>query len=74
MELIKRLITLQIGYKRPLTRLKILKNATLPTNFLFWKILVTFYLKMLLTGNSTQYSVMTYMGKESEKGWIYVYV
>ena len=24
--------------------------------------------------NSTQYSVITYMGKESEKGWIYVYV
>ena len=26
------------------------------------------------TGNSTQYSVMTYMGKESKKEWIYVYV
>ena len=26
------------------------------------------------TGNSTQYSVMTYMGKESEKEWMYVYV
>ena len=26
------------------------------------------------TGNSSQYSVMTYMGKESGKGWIYVYV
>ena len=26
------------------------------------------------TGNSTQYSVITYMGKESEKEWIYVYV
>ena len=26
------------------------------------------------TGNSTQYSVMTYMGKESNKEWIYVYV
>ena len=25
-------------------------------------------------GNSTQYSVMTYMGKESKKEWIYVYV
>ena len=25
------------------------------------------------TGNSTQYSVMTYMGKESKKDWIYVY-
>ena len=24
------------------------------------------------TGSSTQYSVMTYMGKESEKEWIYV--
>ena len=23
------------------------------------------------TGNSIQYSVMTYMGKESEKEWIY---
>ena len=26
------------------------------------------------TGNSTQYSVMTYMGKESKKEWIYIYV
>ena len=26
------------------------------------------------TGNSTQYSVMTYMGKESKKEWICVYV
>ena len=26
------------------------------------------------TGNSTQYSVMTYMGKESKKQWIYVYL
>ena len=26
------------------------------------------------TGSSTQYSVMTDMGKESEKEWIYVYV
>ena len=26
------------------------------------------------TENSTQYSVMTYMGKESKKQWIYVYV
>ena len=26
------------------------------------------------TGNSTQHSVITYMGKESEKEWIYVYV
>ena len=26
------------------------------------------------TGNSTQYSVMTYMGKESKKEWTYVYV
>ena len=26
------------------------------------------------TGNSTQYSVMTYMGKESKKEWIYVYI
>ena len=25
------------------------------------------------TGNSTQYFVMTYMGKESKKQWIYVY-
>ena len=25
-------------------------------------------------GNSTQHSVLTYMGKESEKEWIYVYV
>ena len=29
---------------------------------------------MYRTGNSTQYSVVTYMGKESEKEWIYVYV
>ena len=26
------------------------------------------------TGNSTQYSAMTYMGKESQKEWVYVYV
>ena len=26
------------------------------------------------TGKSTQYSVMAYMGKESKKEWIYVYV
>ena len=26
------------------------------------------------TGNSTQYSVITYMGKESKEEWIYVYV
>ena len=26
------------------------------------------------TGNSMQYFVMVYMGKESEKEWIYVYV
>ena len=26
------------------------------------------------TGDSTQYSVIIYMGKESEKEWIYVYV
>ena len=26
------------------------------------------------TGNSTQYSVMTYMGKEPKKGWIHVCV
>ena len=25
-------------------------------------------------GNSAQYSVMAYMGKESKKEWIYVYV
>ena len=26
------------------------------------------------TGNSTQYSVMAYMGKESKKEWRYIYV
>ena len=26
------------------------------------------------TGNSTQYSVMAYMGKESKTEWIYAYV
>ena len=26
------------------------------------------------TGHSIQYSVITYLGKESEKEWIYVYV
>ena len=26
------------------------------------------------TGNSTQYSVMAYMGKEYKKEWIYIYV
>ena len=25
-------------------------------------------------GNTSQYSVMTYMGKESKKEWIYVFV
>ena len=25
------------------------------------------------TGNSTQYSVMAYMGKESQKEWIFIY-
>ena len=29
---------------------------------------------VLERGSSTQYSVMTYMGKESKKEWIYVYV
>ena len=29
---------------------------------------------MYSTRNSTQYSVMTYMGKESKKEWIYLYV
>ena len=24
------------------------------------------------TGNSTQYSIMTFMGKESKKEWIYL--
>ena len=43
-----------------------------------WHIYTTIYKignnKDLLysTGNSTQYSVMTYMGKESKKEWIYV--
>ena len=26
------------------------------------------------TGNCTQYSVTTYMGRESRKEWIYVYI
>ena len=26
------------------------------------------------TGNSTQYSVMTYMGKNLKKEWIYIYI
>ena len=29
---------------------------------------------MYSTGNSTQYSVITYMGKECGKEWMYVYV
>ena len=29
---------------------------------------------MYSTGNSTQYSVMAYMGKQYRKDWIYVYV
>ena len=29
---------------------------------------------MYSTGSSTQYSLMTYMGKGSKKEWIYVYV
>ena len=32
-----------------------------------------FYKDLLYsTGNSSQYSVMTYMGKESKKEWVYV--
>ena len=41
----------------------------------------TLYIKQIInkdllysTRNSTQYSVMTQMGKESKKEWIYVYV
>ena len=30
--------------------------------------------QLFSTGNSTQYSAMTYMGKESKQVWIYVYV
>ena len=26
------------------------------------------------TGNSTQYSVITYLGNDSEKEWIYIYM
>ena len=44
-------------------------------------IYILLYVKQILnkdllysTGNSTQYSVITYMGKESEKEQIYVYV
>ena len=45
--------------------------------YLDWHINITIFKmdnKDLLysTGNSTQYSVMTYMGKESKKEWIYV--
>ena len=29
---------------------------------------------LYITGNSTKYSVMTYIGKESKKEWIYAYV
>ena len=42
---------------------------------------MTLYIKQITTvdllystGNSTQYSVITYMGKESEKEWMYVHV
>ena len=35
---------------------------------------ITYKNLLYSTGNSTQYSVMTYMGKESKKEWIYVYV
>ena len=46
-----------------------------------WKIRINTYIKqttnkdlLYSTGNPTQYSVMTYTGKESRKEWIYVYV
>ena len=29
---------------------------------------------MCIIGSSTQYSIITYMGKDSEKEWIYVHV
>ena len=38
--------------------------------------IICFYLlrKAVLPGNSTQYSEMTYTGKESKEEWIYLYV
>ena len=46
-----------------------------------WYIHTLLYIKYIAnkdllysTGNSTQYSVMAYMGKESKKEWMYVYV
>ena len=48
----------------------------------FWiNIHILLYIKQIInkgplysTGDSSQYSVITYMGKESEKEWIYIYV
>ena len=45
------------------------------------KIYTLLYIKKIInkdllysTENSTQYSVITYVGKESEKEWIYIYI
>ena len=45
------------------------------------KIYTVLYIKQITnkdllynTGNSAQYCVMSYMGKESKKEWVYVYV
>ena len=38
------------------------------------RVCLVLFLKVMGTGNSTQYSGITYMGEESEKEWIYAYV
>ena len=53
-----------------------LKPGHWEANYQFLKVEVAQEFETVLysTGNSTQYSVVTYMGKESKKEWIYVYV
>ena len=48
-------------------------TTTTTTNITVHKTDTNKYL-LYSTGNSTQYSVMIYMGKESKKEWTYVYV
>ena len=69
-------------FKEAMTEMTLLKSAfslKLSRYFLFKYIHTTIYKeskKDLLssTGKATQYCIITYMGKECEKEWMYVYV
>ena len=43
------------------------------TKWILWYVNYT-SIKLLKTLKHAQYSVITYMGKESEKEWIYIYM